>query len=117
MPTTRDACTTWYEDEEEGEELEDEEEDEEYGEEYEEEYEEKYEEKYEQKQEDEKEEEKDEDSDYDTYNDDDDARFLEWRTNGYMRTPNLFYSWQERVQPNSHSRDSIMQNYIDPKNS
>ena len=113
MPTARDACTTWYDSHE-------------YEEEYEQEYEQEEkkeeskdgeeEEKMEEEDEDEEEEkyeEPSEDSDYDNYNDDDDARFLEWKTNGYMRTPNLFYSWQERVQP--PSRDSIMQMYIDPK--
>ena len=85
MPTARGSCTTWY-----GSHEEEEEEHEEYEEDYEE-----------------------EDSDYDDYNDDDDARFNEWKTNGYMRTPKVFYSWQERVQ--SRSQDPIMQICIDPK--
>ena len=99
MPTARGACTTWYDSHEEGEE---EKEESEEGEE-------------EEKMEEEDEEgDEEEDSNYDDDDDeDDDARFNEWKMNGYMRTPNVFYSWQERVQP--HFRDSVMQICIDPK--
>ena len=64
----------------------------------------------------EEEENEDGDSNYDEDDDDDDddARFNHWKMYGYMRTPTVFYSWQERVQP--YPRDPVMQICIDPKN-
>ena len=62
----------------------------------------------------------DDDDDVDSYyeddydDDDDDTRFNQWKRDGYMLTPNVFYSWQERVQP--HSPDPLMQMYIEPRN-
>ena len=69
-----------------------------------------YDSREEQAQEDSNYEDEDEDDDDD---EDDDARFNEWRMNGYMRTPKVFYSWQERIRP--HSQDSVVQLYIDPE--
>ena len=54
------------------------------------------------------------DSNYDDEeDDDDDARFNHWKIHGYMRTPKVFYSWQEPVRPLPHPHP-VMQTCIDP---